>query len=194
MFAIVGLGNPGKDYAETRHNLGFMAINKLSKHWNIPTNKKKFESRIGEGIVKNQKIMLIKPATFMNNSGSAVMHIVNFYKLEPNELLIIYDDIDLKLGTIRIRTKGSSGGHKGLADIINKLGTDQIPRIRIGIGKPEDNIDTIDYVLSKFTPEEKKVIDKTLEHLIDAVEYILDAGYQKAMDKFNKKEQIEQNF
>ena len=189
MFVITGLGNPGEEYAGTRHNVGFMVINLLARRWQIEIHKKKFNSRVGSGLIKGKEVILQKPATFMNNSGLAVRQLTDFYKLEPKDVLIIYDDMDLKIGQLRIRTKGSAGGHKGLASVIEHLGTDGIARLRIGIGSPPIGIDAVDYVLSRFTKQQQEIIEGAIQKAADAVEYILEYGYSKAMDKFNRNEQ-----
>ncbi len=184
---ITGLGNPGTEYAGTRHNIGFMVINRLSRRWDIPVDKKKFNSRTGSGYFDGQKVMLQKPATFMNRSGLAVREAMDFYKLTNEELLVIYDDLDLPTGKLRIRTKGSAGGHKGLIDVINHLGTNEITRIRIGIDTPGPRGNTVDYVLSKFSKEEQGIIEESIEKAADAVEMIIKNNPQKAMDLFNEK-------
>ncbi len=191
MFIITGLGNPGEQYAGTRHNVGFMVINLLAKRWQIEINKRKFNSRTGVGLIKNHQVLLQKPVTFMNNSGLAVRQALDFYKLVPEDILIIYDDMDLRLGQLRIRTQGSAGGHKGLASVISHLGTDKISRVRIGIGAPPTGQNAVDYVLSRFTSEEMPIINEAISKAADAVEYILEYGYNKAMDKFNVNKQDE---
>ncbi len=191
MFIITGLGNPGEQYSGTRHNVGFMVINLLAKRWQIEINKKKFNSRIGLGSIKDKQVLLQKPATFMNNSGLAVRQALDFYKLAPEDVLIIYDDMALKLGQLRIRTQGSAGGHKGLASVINHLGTEKIPRIRIGIASPPVGQDAIEYVLSRFDEEQQLIINRAIELAANAAEYILEYGYNKAMDKFNVNKQEE---
>ncbi len=185
MFIVTGLGNPGERYSGTRHNVGFMVVNLLAKRWQIEIGKRKFNSRVGSGIICGKQVLLQKPVTFMNNSGLAVRQAMEFYKLEPKDVLIIYDDMALKLGQLRIRTQGSAGGHKGLASVISHLGTEQVPRIRIGIGAPPVGCDAVDFVLSEFASEEKAVIEEAVKKAADAVEYILEYGYNKAMDKFN---------
>lgn len=184
---ITGLGNPGPEYAETRHNVGFMVINRLSRRWDIQIDKRKFNGRIGSGRFDDQKVILQKPATFMNRSGLAVREAMDFYKLTNEDLLIIYDDLDLPTGQLRIRTKGSAGGHKGLTDVINHIGSNEIARIRIGIDSPGPKGDTVDYVLSRFSKEEQPIIEKAIEKAVDAVEIIIRDGCSKAMDRFNEK-------
>lgn len=183
---IAGLGNPGKNYANTRHNVGFMAINRLQKEFNAENEKRKFTSKIAEAQIDNQKVLLVKPMSFMNNSGSPIKEIMDFYRLPAENLLVIYDDMDLPLGSIRIRPEGSAGGHKGLADIINKLGTDKIPRIRIGIGRPKEGEDPTEYVLGRFTDEEQLIIRQLLDKLKEIIICIIKEGYPKAMSIFNK--------
>lgn len=186
MLVIAGLGNPGKNYANTRHNVGFMAINRLQKEFNAENEKRKFTSKIAEAQIDNQKVLLVKPMSFMNNSGSPIKEIMDFYRLPAENLLVIYDDMDLPLGSIRIRPEGSAGGHKGLADIINKLGTDKIPRIRIGIGRPKEGEDPTEYVLGRFTDEEQLIIRQLLDKLKEIIICIIKEGYPKAMSIFNK--------
>ncbi|MFI5359789.1 MAG: aminoacyl-tRNA hydrolase [Halanaerobiales bacterium] len=185
MFLIVGLGNPGPKYRMTRHNVGFMAVHKLAEDFNIKAESTKFQAIIGEGSIAGSRVILAQPLTYMNNSGIAVRQLVNYYKIEREKLIVIYDDLDLPTGKLRIKEKGSSGGHNGVASIIESLGTREIPRIRIGIGSPPEDFSVIDYVLGRFTAEEMTVIEETLSKISSVVEEIIANGYQTAMNKYN---------
>lgn len=184
MHLIVGLGNPGKKYHNTHHNLGFMCIDFLSQSNNIVVNKIKHSSICGEGSISGQKVVLAKPQTYMNLSGESVRDIVQWYKIPQESIIIIYDDVNLELGKIRIREKGSHGGHNGLKSIIYQLNTDIFPRIRIGIGKPED-VELTDYVLSKVSDPEKEILFNSIKNAGQAVQMIINGDIQKAMAEFN---------
>ncbi len=186
MFLIVGLGNPGRDYVGTRHNMGFEAIDAICAKFGITINKEKFRAQVGEGRIAGEKVMVIKPQTYMNLSGESVREFRDFYKLEPEEILVIYDDISLPTGKMRIRERGSAGGHNGIKNIIYQLGTDVFPRIKIGVGKPDHpDFDCKDYVLGKFSKEETEVLIKTVVRAADAVETFIKDGTGKAMNQFN---------
>ncbi len=192
--AIVGLGNPGRDYKWTRHNVGFEVINKLAYDYNIDMNKEKFRAVIGEGHIGFEKVMLIEPLTFMNLSGESVRDIVSFYKLEPEDIIVVCDDINLPVGGIRIRTKGSDGGQKGLRSIMYQLGYDTFTRVRVGIGQKPPQWDLAKYVLSKFTDEEHDDIIKGITDAGDAVAMIVKNNEAaEAMNKYNKRGQGKQN-
>jgi len=194
---IIGLGNPGKRYEDTRHNIGFMAVDYLSGANSIKCSNLDFNSRWGRGIICEREVILAKPQTFMNLSGKAVKALSGFFHKESEDIVVIYDDIDLDLGTIRIRAKGSSGGHRGMESIIEQLGTKNFPRIRLGIGRPRDErqeargkrseVDVAEYVLSPFSKEEKATLKQVLEMIKDAVDIIVKDGIEKAMNRFNKK-------
>lgn len=193
---IIGLGNPGTKYKNTRHNIGFMAVDYLSGANSIKCSNLDFNSQWGRGIICEREVILAKPQTFMNLSGKAVKALSDFFHKESEDIIVIYDDIDLELGTIRIRAKGSSGGHRGMESIIEQLGTKNFPRIRLGIGRPIDERqetrgkgqeDVADYVLSPFNSEEKTVLKQTLDKTKDAIDIILKDGIEKAMNRFNKK-------
>lgn len=191
MKIIVGLGNPGKDYANTRHNVGFDVINKLAYDHNIDMNKSKFKACIGEGRIGFEKVILVQPLTYMNLSGDSVRDIVAFYKLEPEDLIICCDDINLPIGNIRIRSKGSDGGQKGLRSIIGGLGYDNFVRIRVGVGEKPKEWDLANYVLSKFTPDEHDNIVHGITAATDSIETIVKDklnGVSEAMNKYNRKE------
>ena len=184
MKLIVGLGNPGKKYENTRHNMGFMAIDLLSDQADINVDKEVFHGLMGRGKIFEQDVILFKPTTFMNLSGTAVQEVVHYFKIELEDIVVIYDDMALEPGTIRLRKEGSSGGHKGMQNIIDCLSTEQIKRIRIGIGEPGDN-DNIDYVLSKPLKDEMPMIEEAIANAVRAVKEMLKSDFDRAMNKFN---------
>lgn len=183
MFLIVGLGNPGPQYAGTRHNAGFELLDYLADEARIDINKNKFKSMVGEGFVAGKKAVLVKPMTFMNLSGEAVVQALNFYKPRPEEFIVVYDDMALKPGAVRIRERGSAGGHNGMKSIIALTGTEEFTRIRIGVGGPRGNV--ISHVLGKFTKEEEELYVKGLDLAREAVKTILTQGVAEAMNKYN---------
>ncbi|MBK1809583.1 aminoacyl-tRNA hydrolase [Clostridium sp. YIM B02505] len=183
MYLIVGLGNPGKEYVNTRHNIGFDAINYIANKYNIEINREKFRGVYGEGFINNSKVILLKPTTYMNISGESVRDVVNFYKLANDEIIVLYDDISLEVGKLRIRPKGSAGGHNGIKSIIANLGTEEFQRIKIGVGQPKH--DLVSHVLGKFSEEENKILEKTLPAVVQAVEVIVKNDISEAMNKFN---------
>lgn len=187
MFVVIGLGNPGKNYLGTRHNVGFDTIDLLASRNNIYLNKIKFKSIYGEGIIGEEKVILLKPQTYMNNSGMAVLDVYNYYKLPVENILVIVDDVDIEFGTIRIRKKGSDGGHNGLKSIIYQLGIQDFPRIKIGIGKKREGQDLADFVLSRFSKEERPYIEEAVLNAAMAVETIIAYGIDKGMNQFNTK-------
>lgn len=184
MHVIVGLGNPGKKYDATRHNVGFETIDMLGKRNNIEVKKLKHKALCGEGIIGNKKVMLVKPQTFMNLSGQSLLDIVQFYKIDPKNLIVIYDDIDISPGSIRIRKKGSAGTHNGMRSIIYTLQTDQFPRIRIGVGKPEHG-DLVNHVIGRFSKEEIPTMIDAIERSSEAVETMVTDGIDLAMNRYN---------
>lgn len=186
MKIIVGLGNPGDRYRRTRHNIGFMVIDKLALKLKIDLFEPKWQGMVGMRSIKGEEIYLVKPNTYMNLSGKCVRLVVDDTGIGFKDILVILDDIELPLGTIRIRVGGSSGGHNGLQSIIEECGTENIPRLRIGIGKPTSGIDLADYVLSDFTLEELTVVDKIVEMASDAVICWVFEGIENAMSKFNR--------
>lgn len=186
MYLIVGLGNPGSQYARTRHNLGFMVLDELGRRWQIEIDKRKFEGRAGGGQIGGQPALLLKPETFMNRSGTSVRAALDFYKLEAKDLVVILDDLALPVGQIRVRNQGSAGGHHGLEDVIRHAGTNQVGRVRVGIGAPPPMIDAVEYVLGGFRSEEQPVIERAIVQAADAVETILAQGYTRAMEKYNR--------
>lgn len=185
LFIIAGLGNPGRKYEDTRHNIGFRAIDYLSVKYGIGVNRLKHKALIGDGIINGERVMLVKPQTFMNLSGESINDIVEWFKLPVKNLIIIYDDADLPLGTIRIRPKGSSGTHNGMKSIIYHLQSDEFPRIRIGIGNAPEEWDLADYVLSRFSPEEAGIIAKSIERVAEATAVIIKSGVEAAMNQYN---------
>ena len=185
MYLIVGLGNPDAEYDNTRHNMGFNAINGISEKYNIKLKKNKFQGLFEIGDIEDQKVILVKPQTYMNLSGNCVKEIVDFYKIEKENIIIIYDDMDIEPGKIKIRKIGSSGGHNGIKSIIQMLGTDEFPRIRIGIGKPEHKGDEINYVIGAIPDEEKERLIQGVEKAEKALIEILKNGIDIAMNKFN---------
>lgn len=187
MIVIVGLGNPGREYEKTRHNVGFRAIDQLAEKLDINMSKNKFDAIIGEGIVNEEKIMLVKPQTFMNLSGSSVSQILDFYKIEPQDIIVIYDDIDIELGQIRIRKFGSAGTHNGMRNIVNMLATEEFPRIRIGTGRPKYEMDLANYVLSPMSKEDDEKAQKGIGNAVKAIITLLNDGIDKAMNEFNGK-------
>ncbi|MDD6224655.1 MAG: aminoacyl-tRNA hydrolase [bacterium] len=185
-FMVVGLGNPDKKYERTRHNTGFIALDYIADKRNFKINRLKFKSLVGEATVGSHKVLFLKPSTYMNNSGQAVVEAMNFYKLKPQQVIIIFDDISLDVGKMRIRSKGSDGGQKGMRSIIYLSGSDEFPRIKIGIGqKPNPNWELADWVLSKFSDSELKEIEKMADNANNALELIMDSNISKAMNLYN---------
>ena len=186
MHIIAGLGNPGREYMNTRHNIGFDVIDVLAIKLGIKIHKNKKRALLGEGLVNGEKIVLVKPQTFMNLSGESIGEMKDWYKADNEDIIIIYDDISLPVGKIRIRKKGSAGGHNGIKNIIYQLGTDVFPRIKIGVGSPENSdYDVKDYVLGKFSKEEIEVLLPTALKAAEACEEIIKNGADSAMNKFN---------
>lgn len=186
MKLIVGLGNPGNKYEKTRHNIGFEVINHLQKELSITNEKEKFQGLISEKNIDGEKVLFLKPQTFMNLSGNSIIEVINFYKLNPKtDLVVIYDDMDLPVGKLRVKEKGSSGGHNGIKSIISHLG-DEFLRIKCGIGKPKDN--TIDFVLGQFSKSEQEEVTMMIENASKcAIDIIQDIEIVKIMQKYNKK-------
>lgn len=184
MYIIVGLGNPGKKYENTRHNMGFIAVDLLAEKYGIKVDKIKFKALVGEGRIAGQKVLLVKPQTYMNLSGQSVMEVMNFYKEDIENLIVIYDDIDIPTGTIRLRKKGSAGTHNGMRNIVYLLQEDGFPRIRVGIGS-ESKVDLIHYVTSGVTKKEKDLLEDALTRAADAAVCIVEKGIEKAMNEYN---------
>lgn len=185
MKIIVGLGNPGAKYAGTRHNVGFAVLDELAERHNIRIDTAKHKALIGKGIIDGEKVILAMPQTFMNLSGESVRAIMDFYKCTVEDLIVVYDDIDLDVGKLRIRQKGSAGGHNGMKNIIQHVGSQEFVRIRVGVGKKPDHMDLADYVLSRFGKEDLANIRESCGNACDAVETILADGEVAAMNKFN---------
>jgi len=185
MYLIIGLGNPESDYAKTRHNMGFNVINKISEKFNIEVNKSKFKALYGTGTINGEKVILIKPQTYMNLSGDAVQEFVNFYKVDLENVLIIYDDIDTEPGKIRIRKTGGPGTHNGMKSVVSSLNSENFPRVRVGIGMPEYKDDLINYVIGYIPENQLEILQKGVDMATEAVEDILKNGIDNAMNKFN---------
>ncbi|HHU73655.1 MAG TPA: aminoacyl-tRNA hydrolase [Clostridiales bacterium] len=187
MRIIVGLGNPTLKYQATRHNIGWDAITRLSDDYNIPMNIKAHKAICGTGFIEGEKVILAQPITYMNLSGESVRQLVDFFKVSSEDVIIIYDDISLEVGQLRIRKKGSAGGHNGIKSIIQHLGTDEFPRIKIGVGDKPGDWDLADYVLSRFNKEEQPIIREALKDASDACKMIISSGIEAAMNQYNKK-------
>ena len=187
MKIIAGLGNPGREYIGTRHNVGFSAITAISDKTGIDVSEKKFKASIGKGIIHGEKVILIKPETYMNLSGESIRAAMDFFKLTPADICVIYDDINLDPGFIRVRERGSAGGHNGIKNIILHLGSEDFPRIRIGVGEKPAKMDLKDYVLSRFTGEDEEKIRQATEDAVTAAEFFVTGDIQKAMNTFNCK-------
>ena len=183
---VVGLGNPGPKYDWTRHNMGFLVIDELAEREKIPVQKLKFKALTNTVVIGDRSVLLMKPTTYMNLSGGAVGEAARFYKIPPERILVISDDVALPQGKLRIRRSGSAGGHNGLKDIIAHLGGDGFPRIKVGVGgKPHPDSDMADWVLGKFTGQDKKTMEEAIQRAADAVEELLKNGVDQAMSKFN---------
>ncbi len=188
MFVIVGLGNPTAQYAGTRHNVGFDVIDWIADEYNISVESRKNRAFVGTGMIAGRKVMLAKPQTFMNLSGESVRGLVDFYKIDvETELLVIYDDVSLDVGQLRIRKKGSAGGHNGIKSIIAHLGTNVFPRLKIGVGKKPSRYDLADYVLGHFSKEDRNVMEEGYKRAVHAVELIASGEMERAMNEYNKK-------
>ena len=183
MILIVGLGNPGKQYEQTRHNIGFDVIDYMANKYNIDVNREKFKGICGEGFIENKKVILLKHLTYMNLSGERIRELANFYKLEDDEIIVVYDDISLDIGRLRIREKGSAGGHNGIKSIIQNLGGDKFPRVKVGVGQPKDNL--VNHVLGKFSKEDREHIEKVIPVVSDAIVEIVKNDAKESMNKFN---------
>ena len=186
-FLIVGLGNPGKKYEGTRHNAGFMVLEQLAELTGTRVNRVKFKSLCGEAVIQGKKVLLVMPQTFMNNSGEAVREALSFYKLPPERCLVVCDDITLPVGTIRIRRKGSDGGQRGMRSIITLCGSEQFPRIKVGVGqKPHPDYDLAAWVLSRFPENEKTPLREAVKHAAEAAELIVHGDIDAAMNQYSK--------
>ena len=187
MYIIVGLGNPEPEYAKTRHNMGFDVINKLASKNNIELTKTKFNAIYGTGIIKNKKVILIKPQTYMNNSGESVIEFVNFYKENLQNVIVVYDDMDTDIGQIRIRAKGGAGSHNGMKSMVKELKSEEFSRIRVGIGKPINEFDRINYVIGSIPNEEYTKLQEGEDLATQAIEYWIENGIDNTMNRYNVK-------
>ncbi|WP_072525371.1 aminoacyl-tRNA hydrolase [Clostridium sp. Marseille-P3244] len=193
MFIIAGLGNPDRQYEGTRHNAGFEVIDRIAEKYNIEVNMKKHRALIGKGILEGQKVILAKPQTYMNLSGESILSLTDYYKIDPErELLVIYDDVSLDVGQLRIRAKGSAGGHNGIKNIIAHLGTQVFPRIKVGVGEKPKGYDLADYVLGHFSRAEREQMDEGYDRAVRAVELIMSGRIDEAMNEYNRKKKEEQ--
>ena len=185
MFLIIGLGNPEEEYARTRHNMGFDTINKISEKYNIKVNKSKFNALYGIGDIEGEKAILLKPQTYMNLSGTAIRDFMNFYKLSPENIIVIFDDLDIEPGIIKIRKKGGPGTHNGMKSVVNEIKSEDFCRIRIGIGNPEYKNDLLNYILTRIPDDEYKILEKATDNATSAIAEILKNGIDSAMNKYN---------
>lgn len=191
MFVIVGLGNPGKKYENTRHNAGFIAVDALAAKYGISISEKKHKALCGTGYIEGNKVLLVKPETFMNLSGESVRSVMDFYKIDPEEdMLVIYDDISLAPGNIRIRKKGSAGGHNGIKSLIAHTGTQNFMRIKVGVGEKPSGWDLADYVLGHFSDDDNTKLKEVMPDIIQAAVLMLQGDVDKAMNDFNAKKQV----
>ena len=187
MYMIAGLGNPGKEYAGSRHNVGFMTLDELADRYNIDVREKAHKALIGKGMIEGNKVILVKPQTYMNLSGESIRSVMDYYKTEPSEFIVIYDDISLDVGRLRIRKKGSAGGHNGIKNIIAHLGTQEFPRIKVGIGNKPEGWDLADYVLSKYSKAEQEALKEASDDVIGAVRLMIMDDIDAAMNRYNAK-------
>ena len=187
MYLIVGLGNPEPEYSKTRHNMGFDVVNQLATSHNIALVQHQFKGIYGKGIIGKEKVMIVKPQTFMNLSGVSVQKFMDYYKIEPEKLIVIYDDMDTEKGCIRIRKKGNSGSHNGMKSIVEKLGMTDFARVRVGIGRPAQEEDKINYVIGKVPQEEYSTLKKGIDKAKEAVQYMIEYGYDIARNRDNEK-------
>lgn len=185
MKIIVGLGNPTREYQGTRHNVGFSVIYELAEQYNIKVDTKKHKALIGKGIIGGEKVILAMPQTFMNLSGESVRELVDYYKCDNDDIIVVYDDISLDVGKLRIRAKGSAGGHNGIKNIIAHLGTQEFPRIKVGVGEKPARMDLADYVLGRFSKDEEPVIRESSRKACDAIKCIIENDIETAMNRFN---------
>ena len=188
MYIIAGLGNPGREYENTRHNAGFASLDALAKRHGIELTTRKFQALTGSGYIDGQKVLLVKPQTYMNLSGGPIREMANYFKIDPEtEMIVIYDDIDLDPGQLRIRKKGSAGGHNGIKHIIQQLGTQNFVRIKVGVGAKPKGWDLADYVLGRFDKDDRALVEEAQERACKAVELILTDSVDAAMNEYNKK-------
>lgn len=191
MYLIAGLGNPTKEYDRTRHNVGFSVLDVLADKYNIDVSERKHRAYCGKGVIEGQKVLLVKPQTFMNLSGESLRSAVDYYKIAPEDIIVIYDDISLEPGQLRIRLKGSAGGHNGIKNIIAQLGTQEFPRIKVGVGAKPPRMDLADYVLSRFSKGEQELMDEAFREAADAAVMMMTDGAERAMNHYNAKKKAE---
>ena len=191
MYVIAGLGNPGREYEGTRHNVGFMTLDALADKYNIDVREKAFKGLIGKGVIEGNKVILVKPQTYMNLSGECIRQVMDYYKVDPSEFIVIYDDISLVPGGIRIRKKGSAGGHNGIKNIIAHVGGPVFPRIKVGVGEKPPKYDLADYVLGHFSKAEQELMEEGYEDAVKAVEMIVSGDISGAMNEYNRKKKEE---
>ncbi len=187
MILVVGLGNPGKEYSLSKHNIGFMVVDELANRLGVSLNKIGFTSVYGEALFEEKKVVLLKPQTYMNRSGKAVTEFVGFFKILARDVISVYDEMDLSFGNLKIKVGGGSAGHNGIESIITSIGDDSFIRVRVGIGKPGQKSETVSHVLSRFRKDEKKIVEDALGRAADAVLEIIARGVENAMNKFNRK-------
>lgn len=192
MYLIAGLGNPTREYDKTRHNVGFSVIDVLADRYRIDVSEKKHKALCGRGVIEGQKVLLVKPQTFMNLSGESLRAAADYYKIEPQDMIVIYDDISLDPGQLRIRLKGSAGGHNGIKNIIAQLGTQEFPRIKVGVGAKPPRMDLADYVLSRFSAEEQKRMDEAFREAAEAAVSMMTDGAERAMNHYNTKKKADE--
>lgn len=185
MYLIVGLGNPEPEYSRTRHNMGFDVVNKFSKKNSIEINKNKFNALYGSGAIANEKVIIVKPQTYMNLSGESIVKFVNFYKIPLDNIIVVYDDMDIDKGLIKIRKKGGPGTHNGMKSVVSSLGTEDFARIRVGIGKPDIDANIINYVINRVDSKEYEILEKGIDIAANAVEEIIKSSLDIAMNKYN---------
>ena len=192
MYVIAGLGNPGRKYENTRHNVGFMTIDRLAQKYGIKVNRIKHKALVGEGLIHGRKVMLVKPQTFMNLSGQSIREVFRYYDVEPEELMVVYDDVDIPAGHLRMRKKGSAGTHNGMKSIIYDLQFDDFPRLRIGIGTDRKE-DMIHFVLSGFSGEDRDKVAQAIDRAVEAIDLWLEKGIDIAMGEYNTKKEPKKN-
>lgn len=189
MKVIAGLGNPGREYAQTKHNVGFLMVDALAAHLGVTEWREKYDAFIARARIGSEAILLVKPQTYMNESGRAIAPLMNFYKLEAEDLIVAHDDMDIPVGTIRIRKKGSSGGHNGIKSILAHLGDEHFARVRIGIGRPLPGWTVVNHVLAPFPPEDAAKVSEAIHYLVPAIECIVTEDVDKAMNRYNPKKE-----
>ena len=189
MILIAGLGNPGKEYENTRHNAGFLVLNTLAQKLGADLSERKHRALCGKAVIGGQKVILLKPQTYMNSSGESIRAAADYYKVPPEDILVVYDDISLAPGQLRIRAKGSAGGHNGIKSIIAHLGTQEFPRVKVGIGEKPPRMDLADYVLGHFSSGEKKIMEEAAKEAADAICEIVNVGIEQAMNDHNRRKE-----